>query len=544
MIFTMNDDRMIMEFLSGRYLGYPEAHSIYMNYPFTWLIASLYKIFPSYNWYCITLIGVMSLCTGMIMFRCYQYVKENKKKHLYLIAIVLLLFMIGTNLIALTYSTVAATVGITTLFWYGTSKGTKIDILVTGILAALTWCIRDELFIMILPAAGLIWIFREVFEKKSLVKKMAAPVCVMLCVGICILCDGLAYSSEEWKSFNAYNLETRTEIYDYQSDYYFPNYEENRDYYDELGLSNEERRMLIYSSFAYIQDEISTDTLDKIVEIRGNYGEIETLSLGTQIKDGTKNLIEHIKEGRFGIRFYVGIIGFAAAVIFFLVKKEKKAFLEAVLIGGCTIGIVWAMEVRGRVPLRVADSLSMMVLMMMFLVWIWNWKQVYKNKGYKIIFTIVIAIIGILGVSDTYKSVVEAKQTKEWNLNYDDVRNYCQEHPEDFFVVSIGAIDKYGLNVNIGKEDNRQNNYISGGDWMAYSPVQKERLKQEGISSVAEAMVYDDHVYLISEEDNYLVYLCDYLESRFEKEVIATKVHDLNELYFVYKLNAVSKDAD
>lgn len=538
MIFTMNDDRMLMEFLSGRYLGYPEAHSIYMNYPFTLLIASLYKVLPNYNWYSIILISIMFLCVMLVYVRCFQKFVDNKKWIMFFIPIPILLFALGQNFIALTYSTVAATVGVTTLFWYGTSKGTKTDIIISGVLAALTWCIRDELLIMILPAAGLIWLFRDVLQDKTTIKKIITPMFVALCVGICILCDSIAYSSVEWKEFNEYNKKVRTEIYDYQGEYYLPKYDENKEFYDELEISNEERRMLIYSSFTFLQDEFPIENFSKIVELRSKYDhQSDEKGFGFQVRNGTENFINHLKDGRYGVQLYFGMIGFCVTMLMLFLSKNKKALLENAMIAVEMFAIIWLMEIRGRVPERVAYSLSLMNFVMLLLVWIWHLEEFGRRKQIKYFVTLSILLLGILGFINTTTKVIEAKDIEENNLKYEEIRNYCQNHEDEFFVISIGALDDFGINVTAAKIDNSQNNYISFGDWMVYSPVELERLKQEGISSVSKAVVENDNVYIISEEDdNYLQYTVDYLESRFSREILVEKTDRIAQEYCVYKL--------
>lgn len=548
MCFTMNDDRMVMEFLSGRYLGTPDGHSIYMNYPLTFLIKSMYEIFPSYDWYSYLMVGIQMMCIILILIRVATWKKEGMAKwYAWLGAAALILFTGGSNLIMLTYSTVAAMTGVTTLFWYGTSKGSRTDVIISGILAALTWCIREELLIMILPAAGLLWLFREFMEEKVLYRRFMTPLCVVLCVGICILCDSAAYASPEWQEYNAYNRQIRTEIYDYGSDYYFPNYDENQAYFEETGITKEQRRLLIYGSFLYVQDEVPTETMEHMVAVRGNYGDLQETSLKIQIKNGTQNLAAHLREGRYGIRFQAAVIGFLTALIILAAGKERKAVLQTGVIFAALLGMVWLMEVRGRVPERVADSLAMMSFSMMILCWIRNRKELFKPRLIKSVVIAAVLLMGLSGVSVGYRSIAEAQQLREHYRGYDQIRDYCQKNPENFYVINLGALSSYGMNVNFGKVDNAQNNYISAGDWMAYSPIQKERLAQASMESAAEAVLKSDSVYIISgydslaEEDNYMNYLVDYLESRFKKEIVAEQIDEIKEYCYVYQLTAVEK---
>ena len=76
--FESNDDRLISEILSGTYGGQPEAHTVYVNYLLSLLLASLYKITIHIPWhgfmlllfqalsYALMFNGVLNLCKSKI----------------------------------------------------------------------------------------------------------------------------------------------------------------------------------------------------------------------------------------------------------------------------------------------------------------------------------------------------------------------------------------------------------------------------------------------------------------------------------------------
>ena len=53
--------------------------------------------------------------------------------------------------VQLTYTTTAAFVGLAAMFWYATSETNWKNILVTALLANLAFCIRPNIFYMLLP---------------------------------------------------------------------------------------------------------------------------------------------------------------------------------------------------------------------------------------------------------------------------------------------------------------------------------------------------------------------------------------------------------
>ena len=48
--YDLNDDVLLKDILSGAYSGSPDAHSIQMLYPVSFLISLLYRIFPALPW--------------------------------------------------------------------------------------------------------------------------------------------------------------------------------------------------------------------------------------------------------------------------------------------------------------------------------------------------------------------------------------------------------------------------------------------------------------------------------------------------------------
>ena len=405
MVININDDRMIMEFLSGRYLGVPDGHAVYMNYPLTGFLAVLYSILPNVDWYGYFLAAVMVVCAGLIIYRMTEPGEKHGKKWMYLMASLgMLCFAIGREFFSVTYTTVAAITGATAVFWYGTSKGKKKDTSITAVLAALTWCIRDELFFMILPAAGLIFLWKELPGKEKLWKKLVTPVAVFGLTGLCMIVNCWMYSGEDWQSYQTFNR-LRTEIYDYQDTYYFPNYDEYTEYYEQLGLTREERRMLIYYNFTLVQDEIGREEVielfQNMIDIRGDYGvNEELLPLRQRIPVETKDFVIHSLTGAYGKLFNLSILGFLILAVWGIRKKDWFSLFRTLCFAGAGASLFLVMEIRGRMPDRVVYSLSLLLFTTMVLNLWWNREKLFQNRLLKQGIRIVIwgcSLMGVIG---------------------------------------------------------------------------------------------------------------------------------------------------
>ena len=69
-VYQMNDDRFMKEVLSGVYNGTPDAHVIFIKYPFALLIRKLYCFLPGWDWYGIVMVGINLICLSLILYRC------------------------------------------------------------------------------------------------------------------------------------------------------------------------------------------------------------------------------------------------------------------------------------------------------------------------------------------------------------------------------------------------------------------------------------------------------------------------------------------
>lgn len=541
MVININDDRMIMEFLSGRYLGVPDGHAVYMNYPLTGVLEGLYKLLPNVDWYGYFMVTVMCVCVFLVAYRIAGMADEKNKKWLYALAgLGICTFAMGREFFSITYTTVAAINGATAVFWYGTSKGRKSDVIITAILSALTWCIRDELFLMIVPAAGLIWLFRELPKKEKLWKKFVLPAAVFGSVAVCMLINQVMYSSEEWKDYQKFN-ELRTEIFDYQDTYYFPNYEEYAEYYDILDLTNEERRMLIYYNFTLVEDEIGSrevsELFEQMIDYRDDYGVNENLlPLRQRVPMETKELIKSTLTGAYGKLYTAAVLGFVLLICWLLYKKSWKQLTEAILFLGAGVGMFWVMEIRGRMPERVVYSLSLVLFVTMILNYLWNRNEISECKVMKPI--VLVGIIGcmILGIWNCGSTMISNQPLIENDKELELIQAYCNEREENFYFVTGEVLDEYGGVIGSPIKENEPLNYISTGDWISYSPTESAKLAQEGINSVADALLNDGNVYLISVKDSAnLQYISNYLSQRNESEVTAAEIESLTEEYAVYK---------
>ena len=75
-MYQTPDDQYIMSILSGKFLGTPSAYVIYIKYPLVYILAKLYKIFPTVNVYGTALLLFQIIAIGILSF----YIIEKQDK--------------------------------------------------------------------------------------------------------------------------------------------------------------------------------------------------------------------------------------------------------------------------------------------------------------------------------------------------------------------------------------------------------------------------------------------------------------------------------
>lgn len=282
LIHESNDDLAISFFVEGAY-GTRSEYLIYQNVLWGKFLVWIYQLAPQFKWYNILLyVGMFSSFLGI----SYTFVRTMGRKIGMLANTILLLFVGYQTYIVFQYSrvaTLATAAGMVLLFLaieHAESKCEKIICLICGALLAI-WgsMLRFQMFAMtVVLVAGAIAIHRVfvlVKEKReNLLKELGAYIAVfgtvgVLSVGLYVV-DRLHYSmDEDWKAFTEFN-EVRTELWDYG----FPDYIENSEAYESVGISMND--CWFYLCWNMDSDLITTDALQVIVDAK----EEKTFSIG------------------------------------------------------------------------------------------------------------------------------------------------------------------------------------------------------------------------------------------------------------------------
>ena len=569
--FDLNDDVLMKDILSGAYTGVPQGHNIQMLYPVSAFIALLYRVYRGCDWYGIFLCTCQFGCVFILLHRVMTKCEDKAVKAVS--ALAFLLFFLGGILSHFVFVQYTFTVGLmsaTAAFLIMTHEGEKRkDHILAIILITLAYLIRSEMLLLTLPVVGVGILIRYCFsrnalsdhysggvqissygEKKSLFKRY-----VLLCMGILLgllastLFHKAAYNSADWQEFNAL-FDARTELYDFQ---YIPDYEENQDFYNEIAISKPEQELLINYNYG-IDDEIGTSVLNAVARHAAKLRTDEVPFATRLIKclplylyrlrhvayqksyeypmtDAPLNLITAVLYlGTFAVYFFSGDR-----------KKRVASVLGLILLFACRSTLWLYIIVRGRDPIRITHPLYIMEIAVLVGMIIMEAKN---NKRIFMVTMLLVAIVGAVFIPNQSGTITdELSERARMRAHYDALYEYFDLHPDNFYFVdvytSVSAMDgeekTFSEKMFDGVDNSFANHDIMGG-WACKSPLYYKKLKAAGFTSMQDAIVSKDNVYVVSKTVNDIDWLKEYYEDKgFDVDI--TKVDLVADVFVVYKVS-------
>ena len=568
--FDLNDDVLMKDILAGVYTGTPAGHNIQMLYPISAFISLLYRVYRGLDWYGIFLCSLQYFCVFIIFHRALS-VKEDKlyKTHVASCLFFFMLGAVGTHFLFVQYTFTVGLMSATSVFLILTHNGNeKKDYILSVGLIILAFLIRSEMLLLTLPFVGvgilIKWCLTRIDlkdyydggvqvskygeRKRLFMSSVILCVAIFLGLGLSLLVHNLAYSSAEWKEFNAL-FNARTELYDFQ---YIPDYEENRQFYESINLSESQQKLLVNYNFG-LDERIDTKVLDDVAKYAAGKKSDTTPFLEKLIQCIPSYLyrLRHVAfqkdyeypmtDAPFNV---IAAFLYIGAVILFLGDKEKEKKITAILLlallFACRSTLWMYIIVRGRDPIRITHPLYIMEIAILAAMII----EHSRNSGKNIFFPLVIiTITEIMFVPNQIMvSTSEMAQRQQMRQHYDALYEYFDNNPDNFYFVdvytSVSALESgektfsEKMFVNV---DNRLSNHDIMGGWASKSPLYYEKLEGNGFSSMEEAILQDG-VYVVSKKSSDIDWLTEYYADK-GISVSAAQADQVADVFVVYKVS-------
>ena len=523
-VYILNDDRFMKEVLSGVYNGTPDAHVIFIKYPFAAAIRELYRLLPGWDWYGVTLIGVSLACLGLILYRLLR-IRESWQGKIFLTGMVLICYTACwlPSLLAFTYTTVAAMAGAAALFWYGSGRRlTPAGGAVTAALALTAYMLRDSVFYMLLPFAGILFLNRLAgLGWKKWQRELLLPAALLVLAALVYLGDRQAYSGSQWERILT-DGDARSVIYNYCGP---ADYDENREFYESIGVSRDTWEALVKYNLV-VDEDLDTEHLYAIAAYSEDlYNASQTG--GNRLREGLETAWEGaVKSGcapleKASALMFAGVLAWAA----FCRRKarirgeqglEEKKQAARLLISAAAVLLVWLalwlwLGMEGRLPRRVAEALHICGILTAAGLYFQN--GFTFPRGWKKKLPAAVLILCLLPMLITaYKRIGHTyRQTALASENYEIMVDYCYSHPDLFYLADVYSIVGYA-DVFTLRDDTRELNYLALGDWLAFSPMYEEKLEREGtaLPDLAQDLITDGRYRILCRDYYDMDYLRDY----------------------------------
>lgn len=537
-VYSTNDDRMIAELVSGQFTGTPESYGIQMTFCFTWFLSKLYEITRALNWYGIVLIAVQMFSFGTILYRIQSFSEKWPGK------LVLMIMAIGAFVgiwlkvyVQLTYTTTAAFVGMAAIFWYATSKTEWKNILMVGILANIAFCIRPNIFYMLIPATGLVYLWKLIGKKDLKKLTIGAPFMILAVTAVLFVINAAAYSEEGWKEFRDF-FDVRTNVYDY---YDLLPYEEYPELYEPYGISEEEFNMMRVYDYTVLGDlpkEFFPEYLEAVKELEKEQG----ITFVTKSVDAVKTFVKDVLGNAYGIE---NALLFVAAVILLILLIWKKNYPLAIYLAvqSAAMCVLWLyFTYWGRAIERIQMTMSLIFLaVILHVLFEMRDMHLYREEETGKISGNGMAALALgcgaliliaAGKFGHFRTDNIAKTY--WYNDVQTIKEYCANDPDRLYYMDIATMTELYGKCTIKNTEPDYINYISLGDWTAYCPHYEEKLKNHGVENVAESIT-DDNTYVIMLHNYQLKCMKEYLN--VEEEWVETIFGANETAYAVYQFH-------
>ncbi|MDO4261038.1 MAG: hypothetical protein Q4C82_03075 [Eubacteriales bacterium] len=509
-VYAIVDDRTMMEIVSGQYLGEPDAHMIFTGYWYSALVAGAYRLMRNVDWYAAFYLLLQAVCAGLMAFRL---LRRKSAAGSVFAAALLVLWCIALGIrpaTQLSFTTTAAVLAVTVIFWYMTADAVRIrDLLTLTVLGFLTIELRFSVFCMILPVCAVLWAFR-VWEEKGrnrlslLVPLAPAAAALLYAAGLF-----LGYGSPEWTAYNAYN-NTRSLIYDYE-DYMFPRYEDEQELYHSVGIYAKARAKNLYYYNYTADDGITQEFFDRYFQARSAQAK-ERTDVAQRLTDTVKSYGKGVLSGKYGYGHLLAMLGYGGLFLVFAWRKQWRECLKTVCVPGVQLLLWLYLIYRGRMPERVLVSMNLMLIVPLLLLWREALAELAPRFPIQLRrcgAAFLLAALCAAAAGQIASVRTKNLDTAKWNRNVEALKIYCMERPENFYFNDVTSMAMTTYNVRLWQGTPYTMNYMSLGDWIAFSPLWEEKLSQNGIASVRDALYGQDNVYLISSFDRGTEYLTE-----------------------------------
>lgn len=533
--FYNNDDVYLQMIVSGDISGTPSPYMIFCHYLLGFVLSRLYWLWPAMPWYGIWVCFCVGFCIFCITWRILTRCQKLWQAAVGLLLECILAFcIIFPVLCRAQWTVLAGLLGATALFWALTMdmSGERLpsrSMVILCCLAVMTYMIRNDVFFMLLPFAGVLWIgkFFLTEGKKDIKKKIlqfSYPMMVLL--GLMLLLYGsqkMAYSDDEWKEFMQFS-KVRSSLCDYTG---FPYYEKEQEFYESMGITEASFISFAYRYMFLNNPDVTLENFTKIAQkAEEQYNNKKTVPELFQFSLSRLGSLNFRLLSFLILTLYVGIVAYA------VLSRRFQILIPPVLLFLMQTVVWMYLYGQGRFPDRVANGLYFIELFALLAVYVDKVLFVQNSKAveepvWKAVLSFLsryvcwgAAALCVLLCLHYGGTIIKENSQKSlfsntFNENYRELAEYCYSKQPDHFLVDLYATAYYSKDL-LACRRFWPENMLSLGGWAAGSPLTQERLSDWGVEDVERAVIENPHIYVIFGESS--EFTCDYFINYYQEK--------------------------
>lgn len=489
--FESNDDVAMAYFVEGAY-GQPSSYLVFQNIVIGKIMSSLTYLLPTVKWYAVVYFAFMC---GAYTAISYVMIRIRGRVNGIVSTIFVIIFLGYQTYVIVQFTRVAAIVstgGLVLLFWcieYAETKAEKIICGICGMLLTLLGSmIRFRMFcicVLFFAVLGLVRLFFMIKEERGFYKRLVSYAVIfgsmLIIVFVFRWTSGFIYDqSGDWKEYSEYN-ELRSELWDYG----FPDYAENEELYERLGISYSDLKY--YLTWNMDVERLDMETLRQLVEAKPP----KQLSV-----DVIKSFLELYPKAFFPYSLFWCYV--VIAVLSVIYKPRNAIVVILQLITVMTIEFYLYFQERYGLP-RIDVCLWMAPLItVLYLIPQNSGKLKRMETKLGIAATIIILALNAKTFSNDISSEYPDRS------NFKNFFRMISENEKDLYVFTMESGD-YRLSKvynfwEVSQRGIASNVYHTGG-WEIKCPITNSVLETHDVTNIYKDSIDNPHIYFVSMDD-------------------------------------------
>ncbi len=399
--------------------------------------------------------------------------------------------------------------------------------------------------------------------------------------------------TEEMREYTEYN-ELRTSL----NDYSYPGYEQNKEFYDNLGINEEDLDLYCKKWFQDCDGVFDTQTMEKIESLK------QSSKMDSSIP-GFLDIVNHVSQ-KFGVWFIpsalliITVFGILLFIIYFKLAKKypfKTCVISLVLISALsllfgvkeyiinyylpitfvflipiTVFVLQSCFSKSKKWLIPVSMFAVYILMRVYL--ISSGRCNFRSLFGMIIFTIIASVYSIdsdliKNISDRFANskkimkifkcvfiapfVIMILFVADTTLNYYNTfykqdsntkfEKYLNENKDNLYICDSGVVSDCVFRP-LKSYSAMPDNYTSLGGWTSKSPYKKDMLKKYGVNRFMQDTIDNQRVlYAFKSDEETIKFRQDYFNRHYadEGEEIVYNLIDEVDGYRIYSLITVKE---